>query len=73
MKNDEIEGKGIYYFSNGEIYEGEFKKGLYDGKGILYQRNNIIYDGMWKMTVKMEKEVNISLMVIYMKDFGKMN
>ena len=31
-----MEGKGIYYYSNGERYEGDFRKGKREGKGIYY-------------------------------------
>ena len=32
--NGLAEGKGTWYEINGDRYEGEFKKGIYDGKGI---------------------------------------
>ena len=28
--------KGIYYWKNGEIYEGDWKNNLKEGKGIYY-------------------------------------
>ena len=31
-----MEGKGIYRFSNGERYEGEFKNNMFDGKGVYF-------------------------------------
>ena len=34
--DDNFEGKGTYYYENGNRYEGEWKKGLKHGKGILY-------------------------------------
>jgi hypothetical protein len=31
FKNDEYDGKGIYYYANGNIkYEGDFSNGLYE-------------------------------------------
>ena len=43
-----FEGKGTYYYENGNRYEGEWKKGLKHGKGILYydhETQNKKYDG----------------------------
>ena len=33
------EGKGIYYYHNGDRYEGEFRNNLREGKGIFYYNN----------------------------------
>ena len=30
------EGKGIYYWNDGEKYEGEWKNGNREGRGIMY-------------------------------------
>ena len=43
-----FEGKGTYYYKNGNHYEGEWKKGLKHGKGILYydfEDKNKKYEG----------------------------
>ena len=46
--NNKPEGKGKYYYENGEYYIGEFKNGLRNGEGILYYKNgNIINKGTW--------------------------
>ena len=34
-----MEGKGIYYYKNGDRYEGDVKNGKREGKGILYFKN----------------------------------
>ena len=31
-----MNGKGIFYFNNGDKYDGEFKDDTINGKGILY-------------------------------------
>jgi len=35
LVNGLFEGKGKQHWSNGDTYEGEYKKGLYNGFGIL--------------------------------------
>ena len=43
---DKREGKGKYYYENGEYYDGEFKNDLRNGKGIEYYKNKKVkYDG----------------------------
>ena len=39
VKNKLAEGKGIYYYKNGEIYEGDWKNDKREGKGIYYFKN----------------------------------
>ena len=39
VKNKLAEGKGIYYYNNGEIYEGDWKNDKREGKGIYYFKN----------------------------------
>ena len=34
-----MEGKGIYYFNNGDRYEGEWKNDKREGKGKYYYNN----------------------------------
>ena len=38
----------IFHYSNGDIYEGEFKNGLREGYGILYYSNGNKYEGEFK-------------------------
>ena len=46
--NDKFEGKGKYIYENGDLYIGEWKRGLREGNGILYYKNgNIKYEGGW--------------------------
>lgn len=48
-----IDGDGEAVYKNGEVYKGEFKKGLRDGSGKLYSSSGeILYDGNWKDNVK---------------------
>ena len=47
-KDGNFEGKGTYYYKNGNRYEGEWKNGLKHGKGILYydlEAKNKRYEG----------------------------
>lgn len=48
FKNGEIQ-KGIYYYRNGDVYEGEFVKGKRHGTGKLtIAARRMIKDGSWK-------------------------
>ena len=40
-----MEGKGIYYYTNGNRYEGNFRNGRIEGKGIFYWNNGNRYEG----------------------------
>ena len=51
MKDDKIEGKGIFYYNNGNRYEGDWKDNKREGAGILYYNKNDKrnrYDGDFK-------------------------
>ena len=58
MRNIQVNGKIIYIYKNGDIYDGYFKEGKREGKGLYkYKDNKIIkYFGEWKNNQKMEKE-----------------
>ena len=47
-KNDKMEGKGKYYWNDGDRYEGDYKNGLREGKGIMYYNNGKKEEGIWK-------------------------
>ena len=40
-----MEGKGLYTFSNGKTYEGEFKNDLKEGFGVFKWPDGRIYSG----------------------------
>lgn len=40
-------GKGKLLYSNGDIYEGEFKDNLHDGQGTYDFKNKDKYEGQW--------------------------
>ena len=44
-KEGKYDGKGIFYFKNGDIYEGEYKNGFREGKGIYKYANGEKYEG----------------------------
>jgi hypothetical protein len=46
-KDGKFDGKGIFYFKNGDIYEGEYKNGFRDGKGIYKYVNGEIFEGLF--------------------------
>ena len=51
MTNGKREGKGKFYYENGEggVYDGEWKDGKIDGVGTLYYASgDIAYHGQWK-------------------------
>ena len=66
-----MEGKGILYYNEGHRYKGEFKNNLKEGKGIDYCSNGDKYIGEFKMVKEKEKEYIIIMMVIDMKEIGK--
>ena len=39
-------------YANGNVYEGDYKKGKPDGKGIYTWNNGEVYDGEWKDALK---------------------
>ena len=42
----------MYYFNNGERYEGKWKNGMKDGQGTLHMQHNEQYDGHWEKDMK---------------------
>lgn len=52
VQNGHREGKGIYYFSNKEVYGGEWKEDRFEGKGIYIYDNGDVYDGFLKKGLK---------------------
>ena len=47
VKNDSLNGKGIYVYDNGTKEEGNFKDGELNGKGIIVYANGDKYIGDW--------------------------
>jgi hypothetical protein len=48
MKDNIMNGQGVFYFDNGKImYEGQWSEGMYDGFGILYSTSGNLYDGQF--------------------------
>lgn len=43
-----MDGKGMYQYDNGNLYEGEFKNNKKNGNGIYYFNNNEFIKGQWK-------------------------
>lgn len=41
-------GKGIYLFSDGDRYEGEFFENEFSGEGIYYFANGCVYEGEFR-------------------------
>ena len=48
LEGDCLNGKGIYSYSNGEKYEGQFKNGERHGRGILNFPDGNKYIGLFK-------------------------
>ena len=51
------EGNGIYYYNNGERYEGDWKNDLKEGKGIYYYNDGDRYEGDYKDSKKEGKGI----------------
>ena len=43
-----MEGKGIYYWNNGDRYEGDLKDNNREVKGIMYYKDGTTKEGIWK-------------------------
>ena len=46
--NSKKEGKGIFYYKEGHIYDGEWENDKKHGRGILYINSGEIYEGEFK-------------------------
>ena len=47
-----LTGKGVYKFSNGDIYDGDWKNDVRDAQGTQIYVNGDIYNGKWKDDMK---------------------
>ncbi|ETO19146.1 hypothetical protein RFI_18089 [Reticulomyxa filosa] len=45
-------GKGIFYFKNGDRYEGEYRKNVRHGYGVMHYKNGDKYSGDWQFQKK---------------------
>jgi hypothetical protein len=45
--NNNRTGKGIYYYENGDVYEGDFLDNQFHGYGKFIFTNGAIDDGLW--------------------------
>ena len=47
-EGDCYDGYGVYYYSNGPRYEGNWVDGQRQGKGVLYQTDGSVLSGVWE-------------------------
>lgn len=47
-----MNGRGSYFWTNGNKYTGEFLNGLRHGFGTLIESDGLVYEGMWEKGVK---------------------
>ena len=45
MANNRKHGKGVYKYSDGTVYEGEFREDSQTGRGVLRYLNGDVYEG----------------------------
>ena len=45
MTDGKMNGKGIYKYANGQIYEGEYINGIREGKGRIIVNNKVVFEG----------------------------
>ena len=50
-----MNGHGIYKYSDGAIYDGEYVNGLREGKGRIIYSNKTVYEGEFKGGHRVEK------------------
>jgi hypothetical protein len=61
MKNFYRNGKGLYFFKNGDVYDGDVKLDKFEGKGIFYYANGDREMGNYKNNKKIGKHVKLSV------------
>ena len=61
FKNDQIEGRGIFKWKNGDKYEGEVKNGKMHGIGIFKCYNGQIYNGTFENGQIKDKKSQMSI------------
>ena len=47
FEKNEFNGKGTYYFRDGDIYDGNFENGIKNGKGIYKRNDKVIFKGIF--------------------------
>ena len=47
-----LSGKGTLQWSNGDIYEGDFKEGFREGLGKLVEASGRTYEGSWVRSLR---------------------
>ena len=52
FKDGKMEGRGTFYFNNGDKYEGEIKNNIFEGKGAYYYHNGEKYVGDFKKNMR---------------------
>ena len=55
-----MEGKGVYFFVNGDRYEGDFRNNKSEGKGIYYFNNGDRMMGDWINDKKVGTHVKLT-------------
>jgi len=71
LKDGIMEGKGTFYFNDGNKYEGEIKNNIFEGKGTYTYANGDKYVGDFKKNMKDGRGVYYHKKEIYMKGNGK--
>lgn len=52
MKNNKLNGKGIFTWTDGRKYTGEFVDDIKSGFGMLEWPDGKVYEGMWENGVQ---------------------
>ena len=52
FKDGKMEGRGTFYFNNGDKYEGDIKNNIFEGKGAYYYHNGEKYVGDFKKNMR---------------------
>src|SRR5690349_6173930 len=64
-----MDGKGMYWFNNGNTYEGQWRQGLMEGYGIMKYTTGEIYEGDWRNGI--QSKFFISLFhVVYLRELS---
>jgi hypothetical protein len=75
--NDLADGRGKLTHTNGDVYEGEFRKGLSHGSGTYTDSNGNKYVGSWQNDEKFgegtETNENGAVKCVYKTQYGNVS
>ena len=65
-------GKGVYYYNNGDKYEGDFNEGQAEGKGKYFYKNGDRYEGDFKNDTAEGKGIYLIIIILNIQIMKKL-